>query len=257
MRLLRIIARVLAVVVVLVVALAGGGYLWLRGSLPQTSGEARVSGISAPVTITRDSDGVPHIRGQSEADALFGLGYAHAQDRLWQMEFQRRIGNGRLSEVFGAATLDTDRFLRTLGVGRAAASATAALSADTRALLDAYVAGINAFVDGHRDSLPVEFRILGVAPEPWGAADVIAWQKMMAWDLGGNWAEELLRAALEAQIGPEAAAQLMPASGPTDPIILPEGDPGAGIRGPGAGRSLRSLAGGRIGLPPPRLLASP
>ncbi|NTW98021.1 MAG: penicillin acylase family protein, partial [Oscillochloris sp.] len=156
MRLISTVGKILAALVVLALALAGGGYLWLRRSLPQTSGSAQVSGISAPVTITRDADGVPHIRGQSEADALFGLGYAHAQDRLWQMEIQRRIGNGRLSEVFGETTLSTDKFLRTLGVGRAAASAAAALPPETRALLDAYVGGINAFVAGHRDALPVE-----------------------------------------------------------------------------------------------------
>ncbi|NNJ12035.1 penicillin acylase family protein [Chloroflexales bacterium ZM16-3] len=233
MRLFRIIGRVLAVVAVLALALAGGGYLWLRRSLPATSGTAQVAGISAPVTITRDADGVPHIRGQSEADALFGLGYAHAQDRLWQMEFQRRIGSGRLSEVFGEATLDTDKFLRTLGVGRAAASAVEALTPATRALLEAYVAGVNAYVEGHRDALPVEFTILGVSPELWSAADVIAWQKMMAWDLGGNWTDELLRANLEAQIGPEATAQLMPGSGPSDPIILPDGGVGGQESGVG------------------------
>lgn len=223
MRLFRIIARVVIVLVLIVLILTGGGYLWLRRSLPQTSGSVDVSGISAPVTITRDSDGVPHIRGQSEADALFGLGYAHAQDRLWQLEMQRRIGNGRLSEIFGKDTLDTDKFLRTLGVNRAAASAADALPPDTRALLDAYVGGVNAFIEGHRDTLPVEFTILGIQPELWSATDVIAWQKMMAWDLGSNWSDEILRAGLEAQIGAEATAQIMPGSGPSDPIILPDG----------------------------------
>ncbi|MBX0329303.1 penicillin acylase family protein [Oscillochloris sp. ZM17-4] len=244
MKLFSIAGKTLAVVAILALALAGGGYLWLRRSLPVTSGTVQVAGISAPVTIARDSDGVPHIRGQSEADALFGLGYAHAQDRLWQMEFQRRIGGGRLSEVFGESTLDTDRFLRTLGVRRAAASAAAALSPATRALLDAYVAGVNAYVDGHRDALPVEFAILGVSPEPWSATDVIAWQKMMAWDLGGNWTDELLRAHLEAQLGPEAAAQLMPGSGPSDPIILPDG-----------GDARRDAPVGRPDAPPGRLYA--
>jgi penicillin G amidase len=223
MKLLTTVGKIVAVLVVLILVLAGGGYLWLRRSLPQTSGSVQVKGISAAVTITRDADGVPHIRGQSEADALFGLGYAHAQDRLWQMEIQRRIGNGRLSEVFGETTLSTDKFLRTLGVNRAAASAAAALPAETRALIEAYVAGVNTFIEGHGDALPVEFSVLGVSPTAWSAADVIAWQKMMAWDLGGTWSDEILRSQLESQLGAEAAAQLMPGSGPSDPLILPDG----------------------------------
>lgn len=124
MRLLKRLLLWLVLGLVIVLAFgAGGGYLWLRQSLPKTSGEIRVSGISGPVTIVRDSDGVAHITGATETDAAFGLGFVHAQDRLWQMEVQRRIGHGRLSEIFGATALNTDRFLRTLGVARAARSA--------------------------------------------------------------------------------------------------------------------------------------
>ena len=121
--LLRILSWTLLGALALLLLAGGGGYLWLRGSLPQTSGTITVQGLAAPVEIVRDVDFVPHIRAQSEADALFGLGYAHAQDRLWQMEFQRRIGNGRLSEFAGPSQLNTDKFLRTLGAARAAKSA--------------------------------------------------------------------------------------------------------------------------------------
>jgi len=221
--LLRIVAWVLAVVVVLVLAVGGGSYLWLRRALPQTGGSVRVQGLGAPVQIVRDADGVPHIRAGSEADALFGLGYAHAQDRLWQMEFQRRIGSGRLSELFGESTLETDKFLRTLGVARAARSALANLAPDARTSLEAYAAGVNAFIEGHRDRLPVEFTILGVSPEPWRPEDSLGWAKMMAWDLGGNWSEEITRARLEATVGADAAAELMPAYTVDGPLILPDG----------------------------------
>jgi penicillin amidase len=220
---LRILLWALAVLVAVVLVVAGGGYLWLRRSLPQTSGTVRVQGLAAPVAIVRDANGIPHISGQSEADALFGLGYVHAQDRLWQMEYQRRVGNGRLAEVLGPAALQADRFLRTLGTGRAAQSAYDALDPETRGLLDAYAAGVNAFVDAHRGSLPPEFTILGIEPEPWRPQDSLAWVKMMSWDLGGNWEEELTRVILRSQVGPEAAEQLLPAAAADDPIILPDG----------------------------------
>jgi penicillin amidase len=224
MRLLfNILGRGLAIVAVLAVALGGGGYFWLRRSLPQASGNVTVQGLAAPVTIVRDANGIPHITGQSEADALFGLGYAHAQDRLWQMEYQRRVGTGRLSEAVGAGALSADRFLRTLGTGRAAESAYQNLDPDTRALLDAYSAGVNAFLDANRGNLPPEFLILGITPEPWRPQDSLAWVKMMSWDLGGNWDEELARARFQAQVGPDAAEQLLPAAAADDPLILPDG----------------------------------
>lgn len=226
MRLLLLVGRWgLALAAVVVLAGGGGGYLWLRRSLPQTSGSRQVQGVAAPVTITRDADGVAHIVAQSEADALFGQGYVHAQERLWQMEFQRRVGFGRLSEVLGEATLETDRFLRTLGTGRAAVSAYERLDPPTRALLDAYAAGVNAYLAGD-PPLPIEFTVLGFTPEPWRPTDSLVWAKMMAWDLGGNWSDELLRAALSEQLGPEAAAQLMPTYTPDGPVI---------VAGPGGG----------------------
>lgn len=224
---IRIVAWVLAIVVVLALVGGVGGYVWLRGALPQTSGTVQVSGISAPITITRDADAVPHIVAQSEADALFGLGYVHAQDRLWQMEFQRRVGFGRLSEVLGKTTLETDRFLRTLGTGRAAESAWQNMGASDRALIEAYVAGINSFVGSHHGrELPVEFTLLGYAPAPWTPEEVLVWAKMMAYNLGGNYRDELLRVALNDKLGPELTAQLMPAAGANDPLILPKSQVG-------------------------------
>lgn len=213
----------LAILAAIVVTLAGSGYLWLRRSLPRTNGTLQVQGLAAPVTIVRDANGIPHISGQSEADALFGLGYVHAQERLWQMEYQRRVGAGRLAELLGPAALSADKFLRTLGTGRAAQSAYDNLDPETRALLDAYAAGVNAFIDANRGSLPPEFTILGVDPEPWRPQDSLAWVKMMSWDLGGNWDEELTRVRLQRQVGPEAAAQLLPAAAADDPLILPDG----------------------------------
>ncbi|MGC4082191.1 MAG: penicillin acylase family protein [Vicinamibacterales bacterium] len=133
-------------------------------------------GSSGDVDIVRDADAIPHIFATTKRDGLFGLGYAHAQDRLWQMEFQRRIGHGRLSEIFGSATIAQDRFLRTVGFGRAARKAWDRLPPETRGDVDAYVDGINAFISTHRGrKLPPEFTLLRFEPEPFTGVDVLVW----------------------------------------------------------------------------------
>jgi penicillin amidase len=189
--------------------LTGGAYLYLRQSLAQTEGTIRVAGLKAPIELLRDAYGIPHIRAASIEGAYFGLGFAHAQDRLWQMEISRRIAAGRLSEIVGASGLDTDRFLRTLGVRRAAEASLAKLDPDTRKVLDAYAAGVNAFL-ATRPVLPPEFWILRVAPEPWTPADSLAWIKMMAWDLGANWRNELLRMRLAKTLPQARIDELLP-----------------------------------------------
>src|SRR5215208_5452576 len=154
----RLLVKALAFIVFLVLLTIAGGYLFLRRSLPTIDGETVVHGISAPVEIIRDADAIPHIFGATKADALFGLGYVHAQDRLWQMEFQRRIGHGRLSEILGAATLPQDQFLRTVGFGRAANEAWQRLPEDVKKDVNVYVDGVNAFIATHRRRhLPPEF----------------------------------------------------------------------------------------------------
>jgi penicillin amidase len=114
----RILVRILAALLLIVAIGAGAAYLYLRQSLPTTNGQIAVAGIEGPIEIVRDADAIPHIFASTKLDALYGLGYVHAQDRLWQMEFQRRIGHGRLSEIFGSATVPQHRFLRTVGFGR-------------------------------------------------------------------------------------------------------------------------------------------
>ena len=207
----RFVVKALAIVAALIVLLCVVVYFSLRRSLPLINGQIELPGIGGVVEIVRDADAIPHIFAATKADVLFGLGYVHAQDRLWQMEFQRRIGNGRLSEIFGAATVPQDRFLRTVGFGRAARTAWERLPARARRDVNAYVAGINAFLMGRRfASLPPEFALLRFAPEPWTPADVIVWQKMMAWDLSANYGWELLRRDLIAKVGAERMAELMP-----------------------------------------------
>ena len=238
----RVLLKATLTILVLAGMLAAGGYFYLRRSLPQIDGAATVAGLTAPIDIIRDADAIPHVFAANKADALFGLGYVHAQDRLWQMELQRRIGHGRLSEVLGAAALPQDRFLRTVGFGRAAKSAWASTPESAKQQIGAYVAGVNAFISTHHGSrLPPEFSLLRFEPEPWSGVDVLVWVKMMAWDLSANYAFELLRHDLARAVGPERMAQLMPAYPIAGLSILqnrPEGaDESAGAGGatqPGA-----------------------
>ena len=208
-RALRILGWVL-----LALCLSGAGaYFYLRQSLPKTQGELVLAGLGAPVDVLRDRHGIPHIYASSLEDAHFALGFVHAQDRLWQMEMNRRIGAGRLSEVLGPAALETDRFMRTLGLRGVAEANLRHYDAETRRLLDAYAAGVNAFLE-QRPVLPPEFWLLGLIgdhrPEPWSAIDSVLWTKVMAWDLGSNWRSELLRMRLSRTLSTERIQEFLP-----------------------------------------------
>jgi penicillin amidase len=223
MKVLRKVALVVLVVLMaLALAVSGGAYFFLNRTFPKVSGTLQVAGLQERVEILRDKWGVPHIFAQNEHDVFFAQGYAHAQDRLWQLEFNRRVGAGRLSEVLGEATLKSDRFLRTIGLYRAAQADLAILPAETLAALQAYADGVNAFIDTHRDRLPLEFTLLGFKPEPWTPTDTLAWGKVMCMDLGGNWEDELLRAQLVAAFGEEKARQLIPPYPDQGPSIIPQ-----------------------------------
>ena len=143
-------------------------------SLPQIDGTVTVAGLSAPIDIVRDADAIPHIFAANKLDALFGLGYAHAQDRLWQMEFQRRIGHGRLSEDLrrrdaAAGSVSAHRRLRPRRAHRVGRDC----PSGRKQQINAYVAGVNAFIATHHGAqLPPEFTLLRFEPEPWTGADV-------------------------------------------------------------------------------------
>ena len=206
-----------------VLALGGatlGGYFYLRLSLPQTTGELEIAGLDAPVEILRDAHGIPHVFARSERDAQFALGFLHAQDRLWQLEINRRIASGRLAEILGPAALDTDRFLRTVGIRRVAEANLRHLDAESKTLLGAYAAGVNAFLRT-KPVLPLEFWILDVEPEPWTEVDSAAWAKMLAWDLGGNWRLELLRLQLAPRLATSMMQELLPPYPGDAPPALP------------------------------------
>ncbi len=190
-----LIKGLIAVVLVLASTLVIGLYVARSNSLPQTTGTLQARGLQAEVEVIRDQDAVAHIYAKSPGDAAFALGYVHAQDRLWQMQMQRHIAAGRVAELVGPAALETDKFLRTLGVARRAKAALAEFDQETIQTLQRYADGVNAYLDTGK-SAP-EFWILRLpAPERWKLEDSVGWSIMMAWDLGGNWNQEILRLRL-------------------------------------------------------------
>jgi penicillin amidase len=221
---MRWLIRIAAGLVGLVAIAAGALYLYVRQALPTVNGTLNAPGLAAPVDIVRDRAGVPHITAQTPDDALYALGFVHAQDRLWQMEMNRRIGSGRLSEVVGnnPRTIEADKFLRTLGVRYRAERSLQYLSDDTKRLLAAYARGVNGFLAQRTGPLPPEFLIMGVVPEPWTPVDSLVWVKMMAWDLSGNWRTELERLRLSTILSPDQMQDFFPPYPGDKPVRLPD-----------------------------------
>lgn len=223
-RLKRIALVCLVVLEVLVVLTGGFAYWFVERTLPQTSGTLTVVGLQHAVTVRRDQWGVPHITASTLHDVIFAQGYITAQDRLFQMEMNRRITQGRLAEMFGAgdnnSLVDADIFLRTLGLHRAAEASLPNMDQQTRMELQSYADGINAFVSTHHNSLPLEFTILGISPAPWTSADSLAYGKEIALSLDSTWYYKYIRALILAKAGSTVANALFPAYPAENPVLI-------------------------------------
>ena len=201
------ISAVLGVIVVLAIILVGG-LLWY--SRPPSEQAAAISGLSAPVSITMDQDGVPRIRAASEIDAAAALGFLHARDRMLELELMRRAASGRLSELVAAPeTLRFDREMRVLGLRFRAIAEEAELPAADRDVLQAYARGVNAWISARGRFSAPEFILLG-EPEPWQPSDTLLWAKTMGLWLAGNWQQELARLSLSQTLAAERIAELWP-----------------------------------------------
>lgn len=226
--------------VLLIASLAAIAVFTVRRPFPRTEGTLQIPGLQAPAEVYRDGFGVPHIYAANLHDLFVAQGFVHAQDRFWQMEFWRRIGSGRLAEALGPSALDSDRFIRTLGWHRTAAEELGRLDAETRAALEAYAEGVNAYLAvTDLSQLGLEFTILRLQygemiPEPWTPLHSLTWAKVMAWDLSGNMDDELLRAQIADVAGAPAVGLLVPPYREDHPVIVPH---------PVGGASLRSLPG--------------
>lgn len=210
---LRIFKKIIWWLVLLLLLLSAvfAAYVWR--SFPTLSGEQKLaaSGLKDEVRITRDASDITHIHAKNVDDAAFALGYTHAQERSWQLEFNRRIMHGELSAVLGTATLETDKLMRSLGIIRVAQKQFDAMPADAKAQVKAYTDGINAFHASSSQALPPEFHILGVKPAAWSPADSMGWAIMMALDLGGNWGTEFGRLSTAQKLSTQQVWDLFPA----------------------------------------------
>ena len=211
---MRWIWRGLAGLALVAILVTVGGVLWLRTSLPQVGGTiqipAGIAGPSKPVEIIRDARAVPHITASSATDAYFALGFVHAQDRLFQMDFSRRLGAGRLAEVMGARLVRLDKVMRTLGIYRLAEQDARRLAPEIRDAFESYAAGVNAYLRVHAGALAPEFYLLRYRPELWKPADSLVWGRLMALRLSGNSRTESLRAALAKRLSEEQIESLWP-----------------------------------------------
>lgn len=218
----RWLLRIASVLVLVVVAVAVLAWWFAARSLPDYDGTRQVAGITAPVEIVRDTADVPHIFGATDQDVVFALGYAHAQDRMWQMLFMRRVAQGRLSELFGADTLQTDILLRRLDLYSAARDSVDDQTPQAHAALDAYAAGVNARLEEVRTQArgrgAPEMWLFNHAVAPWSPADSLAISKLMALQLSSHLEKEILRARLSLYM--EADARI--------DDLLPDA-PGAGV----------------------------
>jgi len=217
----RVLLITLLVLILLVLVGGAGGYWFITKSHPQINGTLRVPGLKAQVEIVRDTMGVPHIYAHNADDLFFAQGYVHAQDRLWQMEYNRRVGHATLSDVLGAAAISYDRFLRTLGLARAARADYAALSPDDRRPLEAYARGVNAFIEQNRNNLPIEFTLLGYTPAPWEPVDTIVWGKVMGYQLSGSYEGDLFRHQILQILGEAKLKELLPPYPAEGPFVVP------------------------------------
>ena len=191
----------------LLVVLAAAGLV--LGSLPDHAGTRVVEGLDGAVTIRRDAHGVPYIEAESEADGYFALGWVHAQDRPWQLELRRAIGQGRLAELVGPEGLPVDRFMRLLRFYDLARANLEAMAPADRRLVEAYARGVTAQFERTRLLAP-PFWLAWHRPAPWTGADALVWHKLMALDLARDWRLELQRARVARGVDAATFAELFP-----------------------------------------------
>ncbi len=226
--------KILKVFLIAIVIIAGLGYAalqyFMNMGMPQYSGEIKVEGnaLKSEVRIYRDDYGVPHIVGKTDADVYFALGYVHAQERLFQMTLFRLYSQGRLTEFAGdpptgggagfSSILAQDKFYRVIGLKAYGEKQAEAVSAETRALADAYTAGVNTYIST-ADRLPPEFALVG-RPEPWKSSDSLILGRLIAWNLSNNWKIELARLLAIKELGLARGWELFPRYPDQGPYII-------------------------------------
>jgi len=226
----------IAILALAVLASGGAGYYFKSylpnkvapKSFPIIDGQIQLAGLNAPVDIYRDQMGIAHIYASTAHDLFFAQGYVHAQERFWQMDFYRHVGEGRTAEMFGKTSVDSDKFLTTLGWRPATAREYESFGARAKTILESYADGVNAYLqDHHEEAVSLEYVLLGfLSPEyqiePWTPLHTLAWTKALAWDLRANMDEEIQRAVLLKTLTPEQVSELFPAYPGDHPFIVNE-----------------------------------
>ena len=205
----RLIVAVVVILFLVATVATTFGLAFIR-PLPTIDGDERLLGLHERAEVLRDSFGVPHIFAADEHDASFLQGYVTAQDRLFQMDLYRRAAEGRLAEVLGDPGVESDTFVRTLGLNRAASLDLGVASPDALADLQAFADGVNKFLEQHGDALPFEFLLLGYKPDPWKPLDSLAVAKLQVYDAAGNLTQELMRADIAEHAGLDVLPTLIP-----------------------------------------------
>ncbi|SDJ17943.1 penicillin acylase family protein [Salimicrobium halophilum] len=197
--------------VILLLAVVLFVFIYVQRTLPDTNGEIFLEALSSEVSVTRNEEGVPHIEADSLEDLYMAQGYVQAQDRLLQMELSRRQASGELSEIIGSATIDQDKFFRSLGLRRAAEASLEDYSQEGRAALEAFAEGVNTYIEkaDRENSLPPAFTLLGSKPEPWTPVDSLTIGKFMAHDLGGHWERQAFQYYAMNNFTEEKAEEIM------------------------------------------------
>lgn len=213
----------LLVIVTLVAGLSWLGLRLIGRSFLDDENEGSIEGLSAQTTITRDLYGVAYIQADNENDAMAALGYAHAQDRLWQMDLMRRAGEGRLSEIFGRTTITYDALLKTIGFSRTAKAIVSAMPRRTRAALDAYCRGVNAYIEDNPGHLPMEFDALGYEPEPWKPEHTVMISRLLAWELNTAFWTDIVLAEIQGRVDSVRFSQILPYYPSDAPTVIPGG----------------------------------
>ena len=216
----RIVMGSILVLVITIITILLLSIRLVRKSLPQTNGTIKLHNLRSTVKIYRDDYGVPHILANNEEDLFFTMGFVTAQDRLWQMDISRRIATGKLSEIYGEKTLETDKLFRTIGLYRTAEKISKRLSPESYDVLRKYASGVNAFIIANKDNLPLEFTILNYKPQLWKIEDSIACQRLLAWGLALGRHYDLIFGSLIEKLGLKKVSEIFPEYSASDPQII-------------------------------------
>ncbi|TAE26437.1 MAG: penicillin acylase family protein [Candidatus Kapaibacterium sp.] len=211
-------SHVVGILLVLLVLCACGAlfsFVVMTRSAPKTNGSEDVSGIQGEVSLFRNKYGIVHLIATNDHDAYFGIGYAHAQDRLWQMDFRRRVAKGQLAALFGRSLLEHDMFLRTMRFDSLSAQLYRQTAPEARAALEAYTRGVNAYLTANKGRLAFEFDALDYEPDAWKPEDCLLLQRLWAWEMSSAFTLDLTLSALADSLGKERVLQLLPTTANT------------------------------------------